>query len=37
MYLMVTDAPVEHADEWLDQDEIDLIIQRMKDKDSNIK
>ncbi len=37
MYLMVTDAAVEHVDEWLDQDEIDMIIQRMKEKEENNK
>ncbi len=37
MYLMITDAKVEHVDEWLDQDEIDLIINRMKEKEENNK
>ncbi len=32
MYLMVNDLQPEHFDEWLDQDEIDLIIERNKQK-----
>ena len=32
MFLMVTDAKIEHVDEWLDQDEVDMIMTRMKDK-----
>jgi len=30
MFLMVTDANIEHIDEWLDQDEIDLLMQKIK-------
>jgi len=32
MYLMVTDAPIEHVDEWLDQDEIDMVMDRIKER-----
>ena len=30
MYLMMTDAKPKHVDEWLDQDEIDLLMDRIK-------
>jgi len=32
MYLMETDVSPSHVDEWLDQDEVDMIIKRMKEK-----
>ncbi|OHD66641.1 MAG: hypothetical protein A2176_05095 [Spirochaetes bacterium RBG_13_51_14] len=32
MYLMETDENPSHVDEWLDQDEVDMIIERMKGK-----
>lgn len=34
MFLMVTDNEIDFADEWLDQDEVDLIIERIKNKNS---
>ena len=30
MYLMETDVFPEHVDEWLDQDEVDMILDRLK-------
>lgn len=33
MYLMVTDVNFTHVDEWLDQEEVDMLIERMKEKD----
>jgi hypothetical protein len=32
MYLMETDVLPTHVDEWLDQDEVDLIMERLKNK-----
>lgn len=32
LYLMETDVSPSHVDEWLDQDEVDLIIKKLKDK-----
>jgi len=32
MYMMTTDAMPEHVDEWLDQDEIDLLMEKMKNE-----
>jgi hypothetical protein len=32
MYLMETDVNPGHVDEWLDQDEVDMIMERMKKK-----
>jgi len=32
MYLMMNDLHPEHVDEWLDQEEVDMIIDRMKQK-----
>ncbi len=32
MYLMETDVLPTHVDEWLDQDEVDLIMDRLKNK-----
>jgi hypothetical protein len=32
MYLMETDVHPTHVDEWLDQDEVDLIMDRLKKK-----
>ena len=32
MYLVVTEMQPEHVDEWLDQDEIDMIIERLRKK-----
>jgi hypothetical protein len=32
MYLMMNDLQPEHFDEWLDQDEVDMIIDRIKQK-----
>lgn len=32
MYMMTTDAMPEHVDEWLDQDEIDLLIEKIKNE-----
>jgi hypothetical protein len=32
MYLMMTDLHPEHVDEWLDQEEVDMIIERLKQK-----
>lgn len=37
MYLMITDTPVSHVDEWLDQDEIDMIMTRIEEKEQNNK
>lgn len=34
MYLMMTDSQVLHVDEWLDQDEIDLLIAKIKNKNN---
>ncbi len=34
MFLMVTDGEIDFADEWLDQDEVDLIIERIKNKNN---
>ncbi len=31
MFLMMTDSEIEHVDEWLDQDEIDLLIEKKKE------
>jgi hypothetical protein len=33
MYLMITDKQPEHIDEWLDQDEIDMLIEKLQAKD----
>lgn len=30
MFLMVTDSQIEHVDEWLDQDEIDMLLEKKK-------
>ena len=30
MYLMMTDGEVQHVDEWLDQDEIDMLQSKLK-------
>ncbi|HOM86541.1 MAG TPA: hypothetical protein PLH80_00020 [Spirochaetota bacterium] len=30
MYMMTTDAVPDHVDEWLDQDEIDLLMDKIK-------
>ncbi len=30
MYLMETDMSPSHADEWLDQEEVDMILERLK-------
>lgn len=32
MYMMTTDAMPEHVDEWLDQDEIDLLMEKMQNE-----
>lgn len=32
MYMMTTDAMPEHVDEWLDQDEIDLLMEKIKNE-----
>lgn len=32
MYLMMNDLQPEHFDEWLDQEEVDMIIDRIKQK-----
>ncbi len=32
MYMMTTEAMPEHVDEWLDQDEIDLLIEKIKNE-----
>jgi hypothetical protein len=32
MYLMETDEVPTHVDEWLDQDEVDMIMDRLKNK-----
>ena len=32
MYLVMTDLQPEHFDEWLDQEEVDLIIDRIRQK-----
>ena len=37
MYLMITDTAVAHVDEWLDQDEIDMIMNRIEEKEQNNK
>lgn len=31
MYMMVTDKDLNHVDEWLDQDEIDLLLGKIRD------
>ena len=30
MFLMITDSQIEHVDEWLDQDEIDMLLEKKK-------
>ena len=30
MYLMVTDISIEHVEEWLDQDEIDMLMDKIR-------
>ncbi|MGL4370145.1 MAG: hypothetical protein ACRCUT_10820 [Spirochaetota bacterium] len=32
MYMMITGIDSHHVDEWLDQDEVDLLIDKIKDK-----
>jgi len=32
MFILVTDAHPQHIDEWLDQDEIDLLQEKIKEK-----
>ncbi len=32
MYIVDSDVNPSHVDEWLDQDEVDMIIERMKEK-----
>ncbi len=32
MYLMVTGSQPKHVDEWLDQEEIDMLLEKMKNK-----
>ncbi len=32
MYMMTTNAMPEHVDEWLDQDEIDLLMEKIKNE-----
>jgi alanine racemase len=34
MYLMVTGSQPKHVDEWLDQDEIDMLMDRLKNKNA---
>ncbi len=34
MFLMLTESQPKHVDEWLDQDEIDMLIEKMKNKDN---
>lgn len=33
MYLVATDAQPIHVDEWLDQDEIDILMKKLQDND----
>jgi len=35
MYLMTTDTVPSHVDEWLDQEEIDFIINKIKKEDKS--
>jgi hypothetical protein len=35
MYLMVTGSDVKHVDEWLDQEEVDMIMDRIADSPKN--
>lgn len=37
MFLMMTDLQIDHVDEWLDQEEIDMLQDRLKKKDINNK
>lgn len=32
MFMMITDRDPSHVDEWLDQDEIDLLLRKLQDK-----
>ncbi len=34
MFMMVTGAYPEHVDEWLDQDELDLLMEKLKGRDA---
>jgi len=34
MYLMTTNNQPRHVDEWLDQDEIDMLLEKMRAKNS---
>jgi len=36
MYMMTTDAVPDHVDEWLDQDEIDLLMDKIKQENKLI-
>jgi hypothetical protein len=35
MYMMLTGVDSKHVDEWLDQDEIDLLIEKTKEKNDS--
>lgn len=35
MYLMTTGVQPAHVDEWLDQDEVDMLLDKMKNKSRN--
>jgi len=34
MYLMVTDSQPKHVDEWLDQDEVDMLMEKMRQRNN---
>ncbi len=37
MYLMVTDSQPKHVDEWLDQDEIDMLLEKLQNRQGKEK
>lgn len=36
MYLMTTGVQPKHVDEWLDQDEVDMLLEKMKNKNQSV-
>ncbi len=37
MFLLVTERPINHVNEWLDQEEIDMLMKRISSKDAKSK
>lgn len=37
MYLVLTDAQPVHVDEWLDQDEVDILLKKLQDNQDGVE